>query len=154
MGLLFWWDLVSSESSCRVYDSNIGSALFGYFADHYKSRRLPFVLGLLALVISTCMFAAAISPAVLVTARALQGLSAAAVWVVGLALIVDNVHESRIGQAMGSITLAMTMGGILGPMLGGLMYVSLMPLSPIDILTILTGMIGWAIMELLFCPPC
>jgi hypothetical protein len=46
------------------------------------------------------------------------------------------------------------MGGILGPMLGGLMYVSLMPLSPIDILTILTGMIGWAIMELLFCPPC
>ncbi|KAJ6099800.1 hypothetical protein N7467_001335 [Penicillium canescens] len=100
----------------------VGSPLFGYFADHYRSRRPPFVLGLLALVMSTCMLAAVISPAALVVARALQGLSAAAVWVVGLALIVDNVHESRIGQAMGSITLAMTMGGILGPMLGGLMY--------------------------------
>ena len=71
------------------------------------------------------MFAAAISPAILVVARAFQGVSAAAVWVVGLALVVDNVHEKRVGQAMGSITLAMTMGGLLGPMLGGMMYVPL-----------------------------
>lgn len=97
--------------------------MFGYFADRYRSRKPPFVLGLLALATSTSLFAAAISPAVLVVARALQGLSAAAVWVVGLTLIVDNVDEKRIGQAMGSTTLAMTMGGLVGPMIGGLMCV-------------------------------
>lgn len=63
------------------------------------------------------------TPSVLIVARALQGFSAAAVWVVGTALVVDTVAQDRIGQALGRTTTGLTWGGVLGPMLGGVTYV-------------------------------
>jgi len=62
------------------------------------------------------------SEAVLIVARVLQGISAAVVWTVGLALIVDTVGEARVGQAMAYASSAMSMGLILGPVLGGVLY--------------------------------
>ncbi|EGD94506.1 hypothetical protein TESG_02022 [Trichophyton tonsurans CBS 112818] len=100
----------------------LGSPLFGYLSDHFRSRKLPFTLGLVSLCSSTILFAFAHTPAVLVVARAFQGLSCAAVWVVGLVLLVDNIPQERIGQAMGYTTVGMTMGGLFGPMLGGVSY--------------------------------
>lgn len=98
------------------------AALFGYFADHCRLRRLPFVLGLIALGASTGLFVLASSFTVLVIARGLQGLSAAAVWVVGLAIIADNVPPEHVSEAMGHTTIALTWGFLLGPMIGGVMY--------------------------------
>lgn len=100
----------------------VGSPLFGWFADQSRLRRLPFVVGLLALGASTGLFVLARSLPVLVLARALQGLSAAAVWVVGLAIISENVVPERVGEAMGHTTIALTWGFLLGPMVGGLVY--------------------------------
>lgn len=58
----------------------------------------------------------------LVLGRALQGLSAAAVWTVGLAMLVDTVGQSRMGQTMGYVSVA-TVTGLLGaPVLGGILY--------------------------------
>lgn len=62
------------------------------------------------------------SEAVLIVARVFQGISAAVVWTVGLALIVDTVGEARVGQAMAYASSAMSMGMILGPVLGGVLY--------------------------------
>jgi len=74
------------------------------------------------------------SEAVLIVARVLQGISAAVVWTVGLlqlyaililpglALVVDTVGEARVGQAMAYVSSAMSMGLILGPVLGGVIY--------------------------------
>ena len=72
---------------------------------------------------------------VLIVARVLQGISAAVVWTVGmttssslkltylgLALLVDTVGEARVGQAMAYVSSAMSMGLILGPVLGGIVY--------------------------------
>ncbi|KAJ5664672.1 hypothetical protein N7462_011485 [Penicillium macrosclerotiorum] len=100
----------------------IGSPLFGYFADRSGLRRLPFVIGLIALGASTALFVVARSLALLVVARALQGLSAAAVWVVGLAILADNVPPERVSEAMGHTTIALTWGFLLGPTIGGVMY--------------------------------
>ncbi|GBF65594.1 MFS transporter [Trichophyton mentagrophytes] len=83
----------------------LGSPFFGYLSDHFRSRKLPFTLGLVSLCSSTILFAFAHTPAVLVVARAFQGLSCAAVWVVGLVLLVDNIPQERIGQAMGYTTV-------------------------------------------------
>lgn len=58
----------------------------------------------------------------LIIARGLQGLSAAGVWVVGLAIVVDNVPSERVGEAMGQTTIGMTWGFLLGPTIGGIMY--------------------------------
>jgi MFS family permease len=62
------------------------------------------------------------SIAVLVTARVLQGFSASVVWIVGLALLADTVPTEEIGQAMGYVYLAMSMGLLLGPLLGGVIF--------------------------------
>ncbi|OQE41929.1 hypothetical protein PENCOP_c004G06521 [Penicillium coprophilum] len=107
-----------------VYGGSIllGSPFFGYFADHCKQRQLPFVVGLVALTASTGLFALARSFPVLIVARALQGLSAAAVWIVGLSIIADNVPSERVGEAMGYTTVALSWGSLLGPALGGIMY--------------------------------
>ncbi|KAJ5365367.1 hypothetical protein N7517_008253 [Penicillium concentricum] len=107
-----------------VYGGSIlfGSPFFGYFADHCKLRQVPFVVGLVALAASTGLFALARSFPVLIIARTLQGISAAAVWIVGLSIIVDNVPSERVGEAMGYTTVALSWGSLLGPALGGIMY--------------------------------
>ncbi|KAJ5291057.1 hypothetical protein N7478_000308, partial [Penicillium angulare] len=100
----------------------IGSPLFGYFADQSKLRRIPFILGLIALGTSTLLFTFARTFPALVIARGLQGLSAAAVWVVGLAIVADSVPSERVGAAMGQTTIGLTWGFVLGPMVGGYIY--------------------------------
>lgn len=98
------------------------AALFGYFADHCRLRRLPFIIGLIALAASTGLFVIARSLPVLIIARGLQGFSGAAVWVVGLAIVADNVPPGRVAEAMGHTSIALTWGSLLGPTIGGVMY--------------------------------
>jgi len=59
---------------------------------------------------------------VLILGRVLQGISAAVVWVVGLALLVDSVPREELGQAMGIVFLAMSLGVLIGPLLGGVLF--------------------------------
>jgi MFS family permease len=95
-------------------------AIFGYFADRGTSRQIPFIIGLLALGSSTIMFWVARTVLCLVIARVLQGLSAAVVWTVGMALVVDTVGKDQVGAAMGYISMAMTVGTVFGPFIGGI----------------------------------
>ncbi|KAJ5759815.1 hypothetical protein N7520_006971 [Penicillium odoratum] len=98
----------------------LGSPISGYIADQCRSRKIPFICGLAALGTSTALFAFARTFPILVIARCLQGLSAAAVWVVGLAIVADDVPSDRVGAAMGKTTIGLTCRFIFGPMLGGL----------------------------------
>ncbi|KAJ5475137.1 hypothetical protein N7539_008203 [Penicillium diatomitis] len=100
----------------------VGSPLFGWFADHSRARQLPFIVGLVALGASTLLFVVGRSLPALIIARGLQGFSAAAVWVVGLAIVADNVPENRVAEAMGQTTIALTWGSLLGPTIGGFMF--------------------------------
>lgn len=79
----------------------VGSPIFGWFADRSSSRRVPLILGLLALGGATAMLCAGSSLGLLVAGRFLQGLSASVVWTVGLALLSDTMDKEKIGQAMG-----------------------------------------------------
>ncbi|KAE8373183.1 major facilitator superfamily domain-containing protein [Aspergillus bertholletiae] len=97
----------------------VGSPIFGYFADKGTSRQVPFIFGLLALGGSTIMFWVARTLSSLVIARVLQGLSAAVVWTVGMALVVDTVGKDQVGAAMGYVSMAMTVGTVFGPFIGG-----------------------------------
>ncbi|EHA24883.1 hypothetical protein ASPNIDRAFT_210350 [Aspergillus niger ATCC 1015] len=89
-----------------------GSPIFGYFADRSSSRQLPFLIGLLALAGTTIVFWFAETVSFLVIARSLQGLSAAVVWTVGLALVVDTVGKDQVGAAMGYVSMALTVGTV------------------------------------------
>jgi MFS family permease len=99
----------------------VGSPLAGLFADHISSRRLPLLLGLIALCGSTLLLCLGKTVALLVLGRILQGLSAAIVWSVGLALLVDTVGRD-IGYSMGYVSIAMSVGLLISPVIGGAVY--------------------------------
>lgn len=100
----------------------VAAPIFGWLADRFNSRRIPLILGLLALGGSTAMLCVGSSIGVLCAGRAIQGLSAAVVWTVGLALIVDTVESEEIGQVMGYVGLSMTMSMLVAPLLGGVVF--------------------------------
>lgn len=74
----------------------------------------------MALAGSTVMLNIGTSIGVLIAGRLLQGASAAVVWVVGLALLVDTVGQTDVGQSMGYVSMAMSLAILLAPLLGGI----------------------------------
>ena len=100
----------------------VGSPLAGWYADRSSSRRLPLLGGLLTLAGATVMLCLARTVALLVVGRILQGFSAAIVWTVGMALLVDTVGQKEIGQTLGWVSLSMSMGILVAPLLGGVVY--------------------------------
>lgn len=52
----------------------------------------------------------------------MQGFSAAIVWTVGLALLADTVGHDTIGQAMGYVSMSMSVAVLVAPLLGGVVY--------------------------------
>lgn len=77
----------------------------GWIADRTKARQTPFLAGLTALLAATILLALGRSIAVLVLARVLQGLSAAVVWTVGLAMVLDTVGPENLGKMVGTVCI-------------------------------------------------
>lgn len=121
-------DPSSIQTWISIFLAVYGAALLaaapfcGWLADRSSSRRLPLLFGLLALGGSTVMLCIGSSIGILAAGRVLQGFSAAVVWVVGLALLVDTVGPEGVGQAMGYVGLSMSLAILLAPLLGGVVF--------------------------------
>ena len=98
------------------------SPIVGWAADRSSDRRLPLIVGLLALGASTVLLNLGSSIAVLCLGRVLQGISAAVVWVVGLALIADTVGPEEVAMMLGYVFIGLSLGFLLGPLLGGIVF--------------------------------
>ncbi|CAO2658160.1 Nn.00g074200.m01.CDS01 [Neocucurbitaria sp. VM-36] len=98
------------------------SPICGWLADRGSSRRSPLLLGLFALLGSTILLNVGNSTGILIVGRILQGASAAVVWVVGLALLADTVPQERLATATGWLSLGMSLGILVSPLLGGVVY--------------------------------
>lgn len=96
----------------------VGSPVFGWYADHSASRRWPLLIGLVLLAGSTLLLCFGTTIALLVVGRLLQGLSAGVVWSVGCALLVDTMGDA-VGVAMGYVNIAMCLGLLIAPVVGG-----------------------------------
>jgi MFS family permease len=59
---------------------------------------------------------------ILIVGRILQGLSAAVVWVVGFALLADSIDTGEVAQMMGHVFVGLSLGFLLGPLLGGVVF--------------------------------
>ena len=94
----------------------------GWLTDHYKSRRVPFILALFALAGATVMLCLGSSIAILVAGRFLQGVAGGVVVTVSLALLADTVGHEDIGQAVGWLTLSISVANLVSPLLGGVVY--------------------------------
>jgi multidrug resistance protein len=98
----------------------VSTPIFGVLSDRTGNRQIPMLLGLAALAISTVSFAFVRTFALLVVARVIQGVSGAATWVVGLAMVADAYpSDDGLGFAIGIVWSFHTVGGFLGPLVGG-----------------------------------
>jgi MFS family permease len=98
------------------------SPLFGYILDTSGTRQGPYLSGLVLLFASMVILMASNSVAWYVVARVLQGAATAMVSVAGLSIVTDTVDQASLGQMIGYIGTAMTLGFMSGPLLGGLVY--------------------------------
>lgn len=100
----------------------IGSPICGWLADHTSDRSVTYFAGLFILAAATLLFGFAKKAWLLVVSRMFQGFSAAIVYTVGLALLVDTVGNENIGQWMGTALSCSSVGLIVSPLLGGIVY--------------------------------
>lgn len=94
----------------------------GYLADRAESRRWPLLIGLVALGAATALLCVGTNIALWIVGRLFQGAAAAIVWTAGLALMVDTVGKDGLGQAIGYVSMAISVGTLGGPLLGGVVY--------------------------------
>jgi MFS family permease len=97
-------------------------AVCGWVADQTSDRSVTYFIGLFILAAATLLFGIAKAAWILVLSRILQGLSAAIVYTVGLALLLDTVGQESIGQWMGTALSSSSFGLIVSPLLGGIVY--------------------------------
>lgn len=71
-------------------------------------------MGLVALLLATLLLFLGQSVAILALARVLQGVSAAVVWTIGLALVLDTVGPDNLGKTIGSVRGLYSLEGGLG----------------------------------------
>ncbi|KAJ8120711.1 hypothetical protein O1611_g10294 [Lasiodiplodia mahajangana] len=114
----YWLSILLAVYSAALF---ISSPISGLYADHTSSRRWPLLLGLVALTGSTLLLAFGNSIGLFILGRVLQGVSAAVVWSVGCALLVDTMG-SKVGVAMGYVNISMSIALLLAPVIGGVVY--------------------------------
>ncbi|OAT79338.1 MFS transporter [Desulfotomaculum copahuensis] len=85
----------------------------------YKPVLLP---GMIGLTLSTVLFAFSGGVFMLSVSRLLQGISSAATWSAGLALVASLYPAQMRGQKMGLVMTSTGLGTISGPVLGGMLY--------------------------------
>lgn len=84
--------------------------------------RKPFILfGMFAMAAAFVFYAMANSYWLLVIARALNGIAAAAPWSAGLAMIGESFEAENVGQRFGYAMAAAATGAIAGPLVGGIL---------------------------------
>ena len=105
-----------------AYLLTLGSLLLvgGSLGDVYGRRRI-FALGVASFGVASVACAAAPDAAVLIGARAVQGVAAALLVPSTLALIMDTFTEHQRASAIGSWTAWSGIATVAGPLLGGLL---------------------------------
>ncbi|KAA8917763.1 hypothetical protein TRICI_000071 [Trichomonascus ciferrii] len=114
----------SVSKSLAVYSVGliVGSVTFGYLCDKMKNRRFSMLTGLLILIAATIILCLTQSVALFMVGRVIQGLSAAVVWTVGLAVIADTAKPNQVAYLMAFPGIGMNLGTFCGPLVGGIVY--------------------------------
>ncbi|MER5770824.1 MFS transporter [Streptomyces sp. NPDC001985] len=110
-----------------------------------RGPRAPMLAGLSGLAAATVLFAAAVDSegaaglALLLLARAAQGIAAAASWTSGLALIAATHAPERRGRVMGIALSAIGAGVLLGPAVSGVLSDAWGPRAPFLVIAALAA---------------
>lgn len=98
----------------------VSSVAVGWLGDKVGLRR-TFLAGLLLFAVASLLCGVAPTLGLLVGARALQGVGAAILMALSMALVRDAAAEGQVGRAMGLLGTMSALGTALGPSLGGML---------------------------------
>jgi multidrug resistance protein len=114
-------EMIGIMFACYAVAFLVTTPVIGILSDKV-GRKMPMIAGLAGLFGSTLLFALSSDITILMIARALQGVSAAATWTAGLALIADLFPAESRQTAMGIALTGSIAGTLLGPLFGGFLY--------------------------------
>lgn len=123
----------------------LATPILGMLSDRV-GRRKPMLVGSVGLVAATILFAMADTYPLLVTARFVQGVAAAAVWTAGVALVAEVTEPRNLGKVMGLVMTCMSVGLILGPPVGGFLEHAgdhSTPFIVVSVVAVLSGLIQY-----------
>ena len=100
----------------------IGGIVSSIISDRLNIRKLPMVIGLVGLGVTSAFLAISTAFWQLVLARIAQGISSGISWAIGLSMIADVYPGSEIGTPMGFAFMGYTFGYLGGPIFGGFLY--------------------------------
>lgn len=109
---------VAVAASAYSLANLLGNLGFGFLSDRLGRYRVAGA-GLLAMAGTAMLHLAASSPALLVGARFLHGLSAAAVAPAALAVVSDGLPGNRRGEAMARVGLVIALASMAAPPISG-----------------------------------
>jgi EmrB/QacA subfamily drug resistance transporter len=96
----------------------------GRLGDHIGRRRL-LLAGIVVFTLASVLCGVAPALWLLIAVRAAQGLGAAIMMALAIALVGETVPKARLGSAMGLLGTTSAIGTALGPSLGGLLIAGL-----------------------------
>ncbi|KGO74574.1 Tetracycline resistance protein, TetA/multidrug resistance protein MdtG [Penicillium italicum] len=99
----------------------ISAPIVAYLAEKTPSQKKPLLIALAGCFLGTLIIALAPCVWLLFVGRILQSMAGAATWVVGFALLANNVDKKHLGQSMGMAMSFVTAGMVGGPTVSGAM---------------------------------
>ncbi|KAI1317634.1 hypothetical protein EDD11_008062 [Mortierella claussenii] len=100
----------------------IASPVAGVVSDRMANRRLPMIVGLVALLLATVLFMEALHHFwLLLISRFCAGLAGGTMMTLGFALLSDTYPANQLGAEMGKVMIGQTLGLMVGPPVGGLL---------------------------------
>ncbi|KAJ5922229.1 hypothetical protein N7516_009932, partial [Penicillium verrucosum] len=99
----------------------VSAPIVAHLAEKTSSQKKPLLIALAGCFVGTLIIALAPSVWVLFVGRILQSMAGAATWVVGFALLANNVDKKNLGQSMGMAMSFVTAGMVGGPTVSGAM---------------------------------
>ncbi|KAJ5372521.1 Tetracycline resistance protein TetA/multidrug resistance protein MdtG [Penicillium concentricum] len=97
----------------------ISAPIVAHLAEKTPSQKKPLLISLAGCFLGTLIIALAPSVWALFLGRILQSMAGAGTWVVGFALLANNVDKKHLGQSMGMAMSFVTAGMVGGPTVSG-----------------------------------
>ncbi|KAF9175857.1 hypothetical protein BGX20_009977 [Mortierella sp. AD010] len=108
--------------ACYAVGLLIASPVAGVISDKIANRRLPMIIGLIALLLATILFMEAMDHFwVLLISRFCAGLAGGTMMTLGFALLSDTYPANQLGAEMGKVMVGQSLGLMVGPPLGGVL---------------------------------
>ncbi|KAJ3325574.1 hypothetical protein HDV06_003344 [Boothiomyces sp. JEL0866] len=103
--------------------------IVAYYSDKYQNRKIAMCCSSMVLFISILLIIFGKSIHTLFIARMGQGIAGGVGWMIGFSILAES-FPTNLGKIMGNVMTANTLGNLIGPPLGGLLFDNFGTMAP------------------------